>query len=355
MRRALHDLKTALFYSARSVGLYELVRDSRWRQRRLLILAYHGVAVDDEDQWRPDLYMPARRFESRLEKLRGGNYTVLPLRDAIAALRAGELPPRSVALTFDDGTYDFYCRTLPLLQAYGYPATVYLTTYYAQYNRPIFELVCSYMLWKCGRAAQTPPTLTLATITGSERTFSLTTSEGRAAAFKALITFTRGEKISGQEKNELAARLAKLIGLDYDELCARRILHLMNSREVEEVSRAGIDIQLHTHRHKCPHTRDAFVRELHENRLCIERMTNSTASHFCYPCGRYQPYFLPWLEHEQVESATTCDPGLASSRTSPLLLPRFVDTQNVSDVRFEAWLSGLAAWVPGRRTAEGAS
>ena len=42
------------------------------------------------------------------------------------------------------------------------------------------------------------------------------------------------------------------LGIDYAELAAKRILQLMNAREVAEVATNGVDVQLHTHRHRTP-------------------------------------------------------------------------------------------------------
>src|SRR5688572_28900359 len=92
--------------------------------------------------------MSAACLESRLRMLRDGGYNVLALGAAVDALSRGTLPPRSVVLTFDDGMYDFRVNAAPLLQRYGFPATVYLTTYYSDYQRPIFDVFCSYVLWK---------------------------------------------------------------------------------------------------------------------------------------------------------------------------------------------------------------
>lgn len=72
---------------------------------------------------------------------------MLPLGEGLRRLRDGTLPPRSICLTFDDGGYDFFQQAYPLLQKYGFPATVYQTTYYTLLERPVFNLVCSYMLW----------------------------------------------------------------------------------------------------------------------------------------------------------------------------------------------------------------
>src|SRR5581483_9050182 len=132
----------------RSSGAFEALSHSQWRRRRLLILCYHGVSLEDEHEWRPATYMTASCLEERLELLKRGGYTVLPLAESLRRLNNKSLPPASVAITFDDGGYDFYRKAYPLLKSYGFPATVYQTTYYCTYQRPIFNLICSYMLWK---------------------------------------------------------------------------------------------------------------------------------------------------------------------------------------------------------------
>jgi peptidoglycan/xylan/chitin deacetylase (PgdA/CDA1 family) len=346
MRRMLRAAKSALLTAAHRAGVFEVVRDSQWRQHRLLILAYHGVSLEDEHEWNPGLYMSPETFESRLAALARGGYTVLRLGEALAALDESRLPPRSVALTFDDGYYDFYVRVFPSLKARGLPATVYLTTYYSEYNRPIFGLVCSYMLWK----ARNTGTLNIRSLTGDDRSLPLATPEGRASVVSALGKAAEREHLSGRQKDEVAERLARLIGVDYAELRARRILHLMNSDEVADLAAQSVDFQLHTHRHFNPQDAESLRREIHDNRSRIERLTRLPALHFCYPSGRYESALLPWLESEQVVSATTCDPGLVTSQSARMLLPRFVDTQQVSAAKFEGWLSGAAALLPGRRS-----
>src|SRR5215212_5598986 len=142
MRR---ELKLFLLSAARAAGAFQLFRNTRWRGERLLIVCYHGVSIDDEHEWAPGLYVTAEDFEERLKLLRHRGCTVLPLDEAVRRLYERTLPPRSVALTFDDGNFDFFSRAWPLLKAYDIPASVYLTTYYCETNLPVFPLVVSYI------------------------------------------------------------------------------------------------------------------------------------------------------------------------------------------------------------------
>jgi len=258
-------------------------------------------------------------------------------------LRAGTLPPRSVALTFDDGTADFALRAYPLLRKFGFPATVYLTTYYSRFNRPVFGPFCSYLLWKSGRSNVRSTDLIPSLPTAE---WDLRDPEQREIARKAILGFADDAGLSGLDKDALARRLASSLGVDYQNLVQRRILTLLNPEEVQQLSAAGIDFQLHTHRHRTPVDEVAFAREIDDNRRDLSSMTGQTPNHFCYPSGVYEPEFFPWLRGAGVVSATTCDTGIASPTTDPLLLPRLIDTMNLSNIEFESWLTGAGDFLP---------
>ncbi len=318
---------------------------SRWRGRRLLILGYHGVSLEDEHEWDPGLYLSPADLEARLELLRRERYTVLPLGDAGRMLAERTLPERSVVLTFDDGYFDFRARAWPLLESYSVPATVYLTTYYSRYNRPIFDVACSYVLWK-GRGG----TLRTSRITGAADgpSFLLASGEERSRAVGWMKQRAHEGRFGAEEKDEFTARVAAAVGVDYAALLEKRILHLLNDSEVKELSGRGVDFELHTHRHRVPRERAAFEREVEDNRSAIAAMTGKRPSHFCYPSGGYAPEFLSWLAGLGIETATTCRPGLASESSHPLLLPRLMDGASLSVVEVESWLSGLARFLPRR-------
>jgi peptidoglycan/xylan/chitin deacetylase (PgdA/CDA1 family) len=329
--------------SLKSTGVARAVQNSRWRRRRLLILAYHGISLDDEHEWNYTQYMPPEVLRSRLEQLRSTRSNVLPLEEAIERLYRNDLPERAVAITFDDGTADFYQKAFPLLQEFAVPATLYLTTFYSQYNRPVFDIMCSYLLWK-GREAQ----LELQQLTGESVTLDLRGAEAQETARVAILRLAHNQRLSAEEKDALLAKLAANIDVDYQTLLARRIMQNLTPGEVSELARAGIDVQLHTHRHRTPKDHALFIREIEDNRKSIQAMTGKVAAHFCYPSGVYDPMFLPWLRESGIVSATTCEPGFASQGADRLLLPRVLDNSALSPIEFEGWLSGVSAALPRR-------
>jgi len=342
----LRKAKVATLGLLQGTGAFELVANSRWRRERLLILCYHGISLEDEHLWRPQLYMPAELLEKRLRALQAMRCSVLTLGEALTRLRSRDLPPRSVAITFDDGTYDFYNQAHPLLKKYGMPATVYQTTYYTEHPMPVFNLTCSYLLWK-RRGQQLEPQPDL----GLREAMDLRTELGRHRVVRGMIDHSDREKLNGRQKNELAARLSAILGIDYATFVAKRILQLMTEQEVAEVARNGVDVELHSHRHRTPEEHDAFRQEIVENRKRIYALTGRDPIHFCYPSGIYRQEFATWLEQEKVLSATTCDAGLVSRDDNPYLLRRFVDTSGRSELDFDAWLSGVGFLLSLRRAA----
>ncbi len=339
-------LRRTVLGALKTCGAFSLARESDWRRQRLLILCYHGISLEDEHQWRPFLYITPQQLEHRLEILRKEKYAVLPLGDAVERLYRNDLPPRAVALTFDDGTYDFFRQAHPLLKQFGLPATVYLTTYYSELQRPVFNLICSYMMWKAramGRADFTD--------FGNREPVKLTSFEGRQEALEQLVRWVEARELSGEQKDQVAARLAQKLGIDYHELREKRVLQLMNRQEIQQLAEAGVDFQLHTHRHRTPLDEELFRREIRDNRAYISRAMAGVKQHFCYPSGAYRPEFLPWLASEEIVSATTCDTGLATRHSNPLLLPRLVDTTGRTDLNFESWLSGVGHFLSTRKRA----
>ena len=342
----LRAAKLAALRVVRRMGGYAVLRGSRWRAERLLILCYHGISLADEHCWNSELYIPGSLFEQRLMAIRAQGYNVLPLDDALHRLYAGELPPQSMCLVFDDGFHDFRTVAYPLLQKYGMPATVYLTSFYSEYRRPVFDLMCGYLLWKARDR-----TLDTALLRMDGGSVALAERAPRQRLAGAIRNLANENNYSADQRDQLLHGLASQLGIDYEALVASRILQIMSAADLAELDPRLVQVELHTHRHRVPLDESLFRREIRQNRDYIRNATSGRMdpSHFCYPSGVTSPAFLPWLRELGIRSATTCRPGLASRADDPFLLPRFLDNCGVSTDEFDSWLTGLASKLPRRR------
>jgi peptidoglycan/xylan/chitin deacetylase (PgdA/CDA1 family) len=69
------------------------------------------------------------QFEDHIRALTSGPYTVLPVAEIVAALRAGrELPDQTIGITIDDAFRSVYTVAFPRLKAAGLPFTLFVAT-----------------------------------------------------------------------------------------------------------------------------------------------------------------------------------------------------------------------------------
>lgn len=305
-----------------------------------MILCYHGVSLADEHVWNPELFVSPQFLASRFELLKRGGFNVLPLAEAAQRLRAGSLPERSVVITFDDGFYDFQAAALPVIESHGFPTTVYLSTYFCVNQRPISGLCIDYLLWK-SRDRPLPEGLVPASMASLDMGVKLE----RRRVVRHLLEEVSSRFVDNRQQTQWIEQLSQRLAIDWPAFMKQRLLHLMTETEVADVARRGVDVQLHTHRHRTPRDAASFKREIVENRDIIQSITGMQPRHFCYPSGVVEPSFLPWLRESAVDTATTCETRLAQADDDPLLLPRFVDTLAQPQIAFEGWLSGLSQFM----------
>ncbi|MEQ8953805.1 MAG: polysaccharide deacetylase family protein, partial [Gammaproteobacteria bacterium] len=103
-----------------------------------VIVLYHHVATDTP----PSTTISPADFRRHLEYLRDNDFNVMPLDQLVESLRSGQgIPDKSVAITFDDGYISIYEEAFPMLQSFGFPFTLFLST------GPIDENQRNYMNW----------------------------------------------------------------------------------------------------------------------------------------------------------------------------------------------------------------
>jgi len=108
--------------------------------------AEHGVIALDHhvaEDTPPSTTISPENFRQHLEFLRDNDFNLMALDQMLEALRnQQDIPDKSVAITFDDGYLSIYQQAFPLLQEFGFPFAVFLST------QPINDNQAGYMNWE---------------------------------------------------------------------------------------------------------------------------------------------------------------------------------------------------------------
>lgn len=133
----------------RLITLYLMAPAQKLRseaQPSIPILMYHSIS-DRRESGRHAYYQThthPRVFAEQMEYLHNSGYSSTSVSDAVLQVKnGGSSSKKRVVITFDDGFADFYRAAFPVLDHYGFGATVYVPTAYIGDTRTGFkEIEC---------------------------------------------------------------------------------------------------------------------------------------------------------------------------------------------------------------------
>lgn len=280
------------------------------RANRLLILIYHRVHP------KPDPMFPgevdATRFDWQMALLRR-HCNPLSLSEGVAGLKHGRLPPRAVAITFDDGYSDNATVALPILQKHSLTATFFITTGFLDggrmWNDTIIEAV--------RRADGSELDLE---VIGLGR-LPLGDPVTRGATAKQILKSIK--HLAPQERAQMVEFICNAIGKELPSDM------MMTSHQVGNLAAAGMEVGAHTITHpilRILSDADAGA-EIDGSRRSLERIVGRTVRVFAYPNGRpgddYAVRDRQIVESLQFDCAVSTVAGAASRSCDHLQLPRF--------------------------------
>ena len=122
-------------------------------QGKLGILTYHRVLPRISRLPAPSHNVTPDRFRAHVSGLLERGFTFWPLQKLLRHRQAkAPLPPRTIALTFDDGFQSVYTEAFPILRELRVPATLFLATGYLDRAAPF-----PFDLWGTEFSSQLPP------------------------------------------------------------------------------------------------------------------------------------------------------------------------------------------------------
>lgn len=254
------------------------------------------------------------RFEQICDWLRSW-FKVLPLRDAVQKLFAGQLPARALAITFDDGYADNLTCAAPVLAARHMPCTFFVASGYldggCMWNDVVIEAV---------RAAQ-GPVLDLRGVAAVDGDHTLADAASRRALAERLIG--RMKYLSFDERTACAREVARRARLDVPTDL------MMTSDQLRDLAQPGFDIGGHTVWHPIlPTLSEAAARkEIVTGRRHLQEITGQEVALFAYPNGKpgsdYNEGTIALVREAAFEAAVSTAWGAARKASARFELPRF--------------------------------
>jgi peptidoglycan/xylan/chitin deacetylase (PgdA/CDA1 family) len=341
----MDGLKRIIYYCIRLLGGFAIAQ--RITRTQLRILGYHGFSVADEHELAPYVFMRPDTFARRMRILHNRGLEVISLDEAIERLRANAIANAETVITFDDG-WASDLLVMPILERYRFPACIYVTTEHLSAgveDADAFNVTLAQMVHRSRRES-----VSLRNIHPQiDGDYNVARNP---AAVTATLLAAAGRIGSLQERQQLLAPLAEALGLDYAAFVIGGRFRFLSKKQITALAKKGISVQLHTHTHQLPSENfDEMANEIRQNRSVIAELTGVEPTHFCYPSGEYSPWHPEWLARLGVASGTTCESGFNDSSVSLLLLKRYLDSEQTSDIEFEAEITGVRELLRRMRSA----
>jgi peptidoglycan/xylan/chitin deacetylase (PgdA/CDA1 family) len=307
---------------------------ARRRHRDLLaIVMFHGV---EDEPPSPACWhvLDAAMYRRQLEYIRE-HFNVLPLEEALERLAVGTLPPRAMAITFDDGTRNLATHAVPVLRDLGLPAAVFLATGPMGSDESLWPD----RLW-LAIAHTTATEIDLAALGLGTRSLDGTASRGTvyAAAVARLKDLADAQRVAVLD--EILGAVGHRDGGDGGPF------RMLSWNEAREMANDGlVTLYPHTVTHpilaRC--SDDKVEREITDSCATLQRETGLTPTVFAYPNGRLQDFDArakDALRRRGVRWALSTTVGFADRRCDPMALPRLAVGSDSSFDYFRLMVSG---------------
>lgn len=278
-------------------------------RNRLSVFLFHAVP-----QASPDIPQDFTlgQFEEMLHFIRR-QFNVVPLDEAVKAMKNGKLAARTACITFDDGYPGWTRGVAPILRQANLHATFYITTgQFAglpMWHERVAQAINAFKGQNLHITGFGLPPLPMRGL------------EQRRHAFSLVEQFLKYQTLEDRE--------ALLSMLELQSGVLPTAVPCMSEAQLKELASMGFGIGAHTHRHPvlslCD--RQQAIVEIASVRESLTSLLNCKVDSFAYPNGRplsdFNSDHVEIVKAAGYRHAVTTDWGAANPQTSPFEIPRF--------------------------------
>ena len=306
LKSAVHSLSRIALNTARNLFASPVV-----------ILLYHRVISLPQD---PQLLtVSPERFEQHIQHLRE-HYHPIRLTELAHRIESGDIPQKTVVVTFDDGYADNFTEAKPILDRYAVPATIFVTSDMIDSTREFWwdELERLILL------KETPEVLEL-NISYQHYRWNTSNQSERHKTYVALHRLLRPMRY--REREEILFCVAEWKGIPIEGRFTHRAMTTEQLRILRESP--NIDIGAHTQTHPVLSalSRQEQFDEILKSKIRLEQVLEQNITTFAYPFGARCDYNIDTIEIcKEIEFNIVCAnfPGQLRKRVDKFQVPRWL-------------------------------
>lgn len=300
-----------------------------------VILMYHRIAEVDLDPW--SLCVTPQHFAEHLEALQKYAHPI-SLKQLAIAHQNGNIPDRAVAITFDDGYADNLHHAKPILERYGIPATVFVSTGYIGQQREYWWDELERLLLRPGKL---PDQLCLE-INGSVRHWELEAAAEYSEAdylhdrdrrpwqsrpgSRLFLYYSLWQEIKPLPESEQRQILQQITQWATADSITRPDYRPLLVEEVRALQQGGlVEIGAHTVTHPSlkAHSPTFQLREIQQSKADLEKLLSHPITSFAYPFGDYAPETVELMSQSDFICACSTVKDTVWKKSDRYQLPRF--------------------------------
>jgi peptidoglycan/xylan/chitin deacetylase (PgdA/CDA1 family) len=287
------------------------------------IFLLHGVVERHESEVRNynRKHIEATYFVDFLDRLLGAGGRAVSMDEVLESRKSGRpLPPRSFAITFDDGFLNNLTHAAPILERFGIPATFYVTSDFVQSNRMSWIDRVEWVVEKAQNGEVILP--------WSRQTAYFKSASEKVAFLDEVRKFAKS--IEGLDLDAVASNIQKQLGFAEVWSNSGPLDQKMNWAQVKALDgHALFTVGGHSHSHGILAflSQAALADELDTSLRMLRELADVGPTHYSYPEGLehcYNAFVIEQLKRRGVEICPTAIFGNNDSQTDLFDLKRIM-------------------------------